>query len=81
MSDNKKNELTTDVLLADIMLRLTAVEKLLIEKKAFTQEELSKTTDEIAQRVAKVVLEKAQAAKNLGELVTNLKAHNKDLKN
>ena len=63
------------------MLRLTAVEKLLIEKKAFTQEELSKTTDEIAQRVAKVVLEKAQAAKNLGELVTNLEAHNKDLKN
>ena len=82
MSDNKKNELTTDVLLADIMLRLTAVEKLLIEKKVFTQEELSKTTDEIAQRVAKVVLEKAQAAKNLGELVTSIESHNKkDLKN
>jgi len=28
---DKKNELTTDVLLADIMLRLTAMEKLLIE--------------------------------------------------
>ena len=57
---DKKNELTTDVLLADIMLRLTAMEKLLIEKKSFTQEELSKATEEIAQRVAKVVLEKAQ---------------------
>lgn len=84
MSDNKKNEITTDVLLADIMLRVTAMEKLLIEKKVFTQEELTKTTEEIAQRVAKVVIEKAQAAKNLGELVTSLENHNKekkDLKN
>lgn len=84
MSDNKKNELTTDVLLADIMLRVTAMEKLLIEKKVFTQEELTKATEEIAQRVAKVVLEKAQAAKDLGTLVSSLETHNKekkDLKN
>jgi 16S rRNA C1402 (ribose-2'-O) methylase RsmI len=77
---DKKNELTTDVLLADIMLRLTAMEKLLIEKKSFTQEELSKATEEIAQRVAKVVLEKAHAAKNMGELVSSLETHNKDKK-
>jgi 16S rRNA C1402 (ribose-2'-O) methylase RsmI len=83
MPDNKKpdnRELTTDVLMADIMLRLTAMERLLIEKKVFTQEELAKATEEIAQRVAKVVLEKAHAAKNLGELVSSLETHNKDKK-
>ena len=77
---DKKNELTTDILLADIMLRVTAMEKLLIEKQVFTQEELTKATEEIAQRVAKVVLEKAQAAKDLGELVSSLETHNKEKK-
>ncbi len=72
-TDNKQ-ELTNDVLMADVMLRVTAIEKLLIEKGVFTQEELTKTTEEIAQRVAKVVLEKAQASKSVDEFVASLEA-------
>lgn len=75
MSEKKpdsKQELTNDVLMADVMLRVTAIEKLLIEKGVFTQEELNKTTEEIAQRVAKVVLEKAQASKSVEEFVAKL---------
>ena len=74
MTDKKdpKKELTSDFLIADVMLRITSLEKLLLEKGVFTQEELSLTTDEIARKVAKVVLEKAQASKNLEELVTDL---------
>ncbi len=71
MSD-KKTELTTDVLLADVMLRVTAIEKLLIDKGVFTKEELAKTTEEIAQRISKIVLEKAQASKNVEEFVNKL---------
>lgn len=73
---DKKTELTTDVLLADVMLRVTAIEKLLIEKGVFTQEELAKTTEEIAQRVAKVVLEKAQSSKNIEDFVAKLEEAN-----
>ena len=74
MTDKKdpKKELTNEFLLADIMLRITTLEKILLEKGIFTQEELSVTTDEIAKRVAKVVLEKAQSSKHLEDLVTDL---------
>lgn len=85
MTDKKdpKKELTSEFLLADIMLRITSLEKILLEKGVFTQEELSVTTDEIAKRVAKVVLEKAQASKHLEDLVTDLQKveEKKDLDN
>ena len=69
-----KRELTNDILMADVMLRITAMEKLLIEKGVFTQEELSAATEEIAKRVAKVVLEKAQSSKNVDEFIASLKS-------
>lgn len=77
---DKKQELTSDVLIADVMLRIAALEKLLIEKKVFTQEELTACTEEIAKRVAKVVLEKAQASKNIDEFIADLEATAKDKK-
>ena len=77
---NDKKEITNDVLMADVMLRITAVEKLLIEKGVFTQAELTEATEEIAKRVAKVVLEKAQASKKVGELVASLEELNKGKK-
>jgi TPP-dependent pyruvate/acetoin dehydrogenase alpha subunit len=77
--DAKKVEITTEVLLADVMLRITAIEKLLIEKGIFTQEELSTSTDEIAKRVAKVVLEKAQASKSVDEFINTLESSNKKI--
>jgi TPP-dependent pyruvate/acetoin dehydrogenase alpha subunit len=81
MTENKppsKKEITNDVLMADVMLRITAIEKLLIEKGIFTKEELNATTEEIAKRVAKVVLEKVQASKDIDEFISSLE--NKDKK-
>jgi TPP-dependent pyruvate/acetoin dehydrogenase alpha subunit len=72
MTNTKKPEFSNDVFIADIMLRLSAIEKLLIEKGVFTQEELNATTEEIAKRVAKVVLEKAQSSKTIEELTASL---------
>lgn len=68
----KKPDLTNDIMMADIMLRVTAIEKLLIEKGVFTQEELTAATEDIAKRVAKVVLEKAQSSKKIEELTASL---------
>jgi TPP-dependent pyruvate/acetoin dehydrogenase alpha subunit len=83
MTDKKpdKKEITSDVLLADVMLRITAMEKLLIDKKIFTQEELAKTTEEIAQRVAKVVLEKAKSSKDVEDFIAKLEADSKKSSN
>jgi len=78
-SDNKQG-LNNDILIADVMLRITAMEKLLIEKGIFTTEELTKSTEEIAQRVAKVVMEKVQASKNVQEFIDDLEASGKDKK-
>lgn len=77
MTNTKKPELSNDVLIADVMLRITAMEKLLIEKGVFTQEELTAATEEIAKRVAKVVLEKAQSSKTIEELTASLNASTK----
>lgn len=80
MTDKKpdnKQEITNDILMADVMLRITAIEKLLIEKGVFTQEELNKATDDIAKRVAKVVLEKAQSSKNIDEFMASLESKDK----
>lgn len=74
---DKKPEITNDVLMADVMLRITAIEKLLIEKGVFTQEELAATMETIAQRVAKIVLEKAQQSKTVDEFVASLEGKKK----
>jgi hypothetical protein len=79
MTDEKKKTpvVTNDILIADIMLRVTAMEKLFIDKGIFTIAELSETTEEIAKKVAKVVLEKAQSSKSVDEFVAELKGLNK----
>jgi dihydroneopterin aldolase len=61
MTDKKTKEVSADVMMADIMLRLTAIEKLLIDKNIFTQEEFFQTMEEIAKKVSQVLLEKVQA--------------------
>jgi hypothetical protein len=78
--EKKKTPITNDILIADIMLRVTSMEKLLIQKGIFTVEELTATTEEIARSVAKVVLEKAQASKTVDEFIAELKGETKDKK-
>lgn len=80
MTDKKTddNDYSKDIMIADIMLRLTAIEKLLIEKGILTKEEIFATTEEITKKVAKVVLEKAQSSKNIDEFIASL--DNKDKK-
>lgn len=78
---DKKKELTTEVLLADVMLRETALEQLLLDKGLITKEELAKYTEEIAQKVAKVVLEKAKASKDLDDFISKLDPEDSGKKN
>lgn len=82
MTDKKDaKEITNDMLFADIMLRLASMEKLLLDKKVFSQEELVKVTEEIATKVSKIILEKAQSSKNIEEFILDLENSSKNLKN
>lgn len=78
---SKKQSISNDIFIADIMLRLTAIEKLLISKGVFTVEELTATTDEIAKNVTKVVLEKAKNSKDLEEFINDFNVKDKEFKN
>jgi predicted protein tyrosine phosphatase len=82
MNDKKidQQEITNDILMADVMLRITALEKLLIEKGLFTQEELTVATEDIAKRVAQVVLEKAESSKDIKDFISKLENTAKDKK-
>lgn len=83
MTDKKPDarEVTNDMFIADIMLRLTAIENLLIAKGVFTQGELSSTMEDVAKKVAKIVIEKAQASKkNMEELMVDLEDQSKEKK-
>jgi len=68
MSD-KKPEITNDMLITDLMLRVSAIEKLLVEKLVFTQQELQNAVEEVANKVAKVVLDKLE--KNPEKVIKN----------
>lgn len=82
MSDKKPTDLTTDVLLADAMLRITALEKLLISKGLFTKEELSQVTDVLIEQISKAIMGKVNSSKNLDDFIISLTSTSKkDLDN
>lgn len=84
MSDKKINptDLTYDNLLADTMLRVTALEKILLDKGLITTEELTAVTEVLVEKVTKVIMDKVQSAKNLDDFVESLGSNLKDkLKN
>jgi hypothetical protein len=63
MSDNKKvdpTSLTNEVLLADVMIRVTALEKLLLQKGIISLKELNDEVDRVAQQVTEAMLKSVQ---------------------
>lgn len=65
-------DLNADILLADALLRLTALEKVLIQKGLITKNELNDVTATLVEKVTKVILDKVQSSKDLNEFVTSL---------
>lgn len=80
MSDKKidPENLTSDILIADALVRLTALEKLLLQKNIITQEEYSQTVDELVEKVSKAVMARAQASKNLDDFIESLSKTSKN---
>ena len=75
-NDNKydQNKLTNEVLLADVMIRVTALEKLLIKKGIVSIEELNEEIDMVANQVTDAMLKSVKDAlvPSIDELIENL---------
>lgn len=67
-------EFTTEMMIADILLRLKSLENILIAKGAVTEAEYLKEMENVAQQISKSLLEKAQAQGGIDELINSIKA-------
>jgi len=61
----KKPDITNDILMADLMLRVTTMEKLLIDKEIISREDFVALMEEIAKNVSKIILDKAKSAEDM----------------
>jgi len=69
---NKPDVLSNDLLIADALLRLKAIENLLIAKGIFSRDEFNAEMTSITKVIAKALLEKANVSGNLDELIESL---------
>lgn len=81
MNKKQAEELSNDVLIADILLRLKTLETLLLSKGFFTKEEYDKATHEITSKIAKTILQKANVAGDLDSLISSFTNPKKQLGN
>jgi hypothetical protein len=77
MNKQEAEELTNSLLIADALLRLRAIENLLVAKGVFTQEEFSKEMEVITAQIAKSLLQKANVPGDLDELIKGLQEQSK----
>lgn len=68
------NEISTEMMIADILLRLKSLENLLIAKNVISQEEYFKEMEGVANQISKALLEKAQAEGDIDELIKSMKS-------
>ena len=65
MSEPKQNQIKTeplanDVLIADTLLRVKAMENILVAKNIFTREEFQAELQQVTEIITKAIMEKAQ---------------------
>jgi hypothetical protein len=72
MNKKEAEDLTTHVLIADILVRVTALEKILIAKGVCTQDELTEEIKKLTTILAKSILQKSNVPGDLDELIHEL---------
>jgi hypothetical protein len=74
MNKKEAEDLTTHVLIADILVRVTALEKILIAKGVCTQDELTEEIKKLTTILAKNILQRSNVPGDLDELINELQA-------
>lgn len=65
-------EYNTDLYLADILLRLTVLEKMLFDNNIINKEEYAKELEAVAVRTSKSILEHVDRSKDIQDFVNKL---------
>lgn len=74
---NKKESAEEQIMLADILLRLTSLERLLISKGLLTAAEIHSMNKEISSQITRFLLEKANVKGNIEEIIKDLHSDKK----
>jgi hypothetical protein len=74
MDKKDKDELSNSLLIADALLRLKAIENILVAKGLITNDEFQQEMDKIAKQIAKSILEKANVKGDIDELINSLRS-------
>jgi len=72
MDKKQAKELTNDVLIADVLIRLKAIETLLIAKNICTEEELKKQIKSVTELITLSILQKSNVSGDLNKIIQEL---------
>ena len=72
MNKKQAEEMTSELMMADALLRITALEKILINKGIFTKEEFNDLIQEISAQIAKKILESANFNGDIDKIISEL---------
>lgn len=72
MNKKEAEVLSDQLVMADALIRLKALENLLISKGIITNEEFQSEMDVVTRSIAKTLLERANVGGNLDELIDSL---------
>ena len=73
MFNPKNNDMSNDIMIADILLRITTLEKLLVSKGILSQEEINTMMDDLSSKILKSILEKSNIPGDHDEILKNMK--------
>ncbi len=72
VGDNMDQDLTTEMMIADILLRLKSMENIFISKGIFTEQEYLKEMELVAQQISRALLEQSKVQGNIDELIKSM---------
>lgn len=72
-----KNETSINVLIADAVLRLQAMQNIFVKKGLFTDKEFQLEVEQVSKNIMKSILEKAKVPGDLDKLIDDLSLINK----
>lgn len=75
----KDDTLNNYIMMAEILLRITALEKILLDKQVFSKEELLNVIETVSADAAKNVLKNVSSNKDIDEVINSFK-HKEDHK-
>ena len=77
MNKKESTDLTNDMLVADILLRLRTLENILIKKGVFTKDEFQEEMEHLAKQIAKSILQNAGVPGEIDDILKSLKFDSK----